>query len=101
MTRRPRLPPPRWETPLPPGVVGSWGPLVVRFARDELHIELDRWQRRALYRALACDAAGRLVHREYLISTGRQSGKTALVRALIGWALTTDIGPAWQLICWR
>ena len=33
VTRRPRLPRPRWETPLPAGVVGSWGPLVERFAR--------------------------------------------------------------------
>jgi len=97
-TRRARIPAPRWETPLPAGVVGSWGPLVVAFARRELGIELDRWQVRAIARALAVDAAGRLVHREYLVSTGRQSGKTALVRALLGWALTTDVGPAWSLL---
>ena len=97
MTRL-RLPPPRWETPLPSTVVGSWGPLVVAFARRELGIELDRWQVRAIYRALAVDAAGRLVHREYLVSTARQQGKTALVRALIGWALTTLVGPAWELL---
>ena len=97
-TRSRRLPAPRWETPLPATAVGSWGPLVVAFARDELGIELDRWQMRAITRALAVDAGGRLVHREYLVSTGRQSGKTALVRALIGWALTTDVGPAWSLL---
>lgn len=97
MSRR-RIPAPRWETPLPATAVGSWGPLVIGFARRELGIELDYWQRRAITRALACDAAGRLVHREYLISTARQQGKTALVRALIGWALTTDVGPAWALI---
>jgi hypothetical protein len=71
---------------------------VVAFARDVLHIELDRWQVRAITRALAVDSAGRLVHREYLISTARQQGKTALIRSLIGWALTTDVGPAWFLI---
>jgi Phage Terminase len=96
--RRARLPAPRWETPLPRSAVGSWGPLVVRFARLELGIELDRWQIRAITRALAVDDRGRLVHREYLVSTGRQSGKTALVRSLIGWALTNDAGPAWALI---
>jgi hypothetical protein len=96
--RRARLPAPRWETPLPASVVGSWGPLVVAFARAVLGIELDRWQVRAITRALAVDASGRLVHREYLISTARQQGKTALVRSLIGWALTTEIGPAWSLI---
>jgi hypothetical protein len=98
VTRRRRLPAPRWETPLPASAVGSWGPLVVRFARDVLHLELDRWQRRALIRALAVDRTGLLVHREYLISTARQQGKTALVRSLLGWALTTDVGPAWALL---
>lgn len=78
--------------------MGSWGPLVVRFAREVLRIELDRWQVRAITRALAVDAGGRLVHREYLVSTARQQGKTAAVRALIGWALTTDHGPEWSLL---
>lgn len=78
--------------------MGSWGPLVIRFAHEVLELELDRWQRRALIRALATDAAGRLVFREYLISTARQQGKTAIVRALIGWALTTGEGPAWELL---
>jgi len=49
-------------------------------------------------RALAVDDRGRLVHREYLASTGRQQGKTALVRSLVGWALTTDAGPDWSLL---
>jgi hypothetical protein len=93
-----RIPPPRWETPLPSTAVGSWGPLVVAFARRELGIKLDVWQRRVILRALATDRHGRLVHREYLASTSRQQGKTALVRALLGWALTTSIGPEWQLL---
>ena len=38
------------------------------------------------------------MHREYLVSTARQQGKTALVRSLLGWALTTDVGPAWALL---
>lgn len=97
MTRR-RLPAPRWQTPLPPGVAGSWGPLVIAWARRELGLELDRWQRRAITRALATNGAGQLVHREYLISTARQNGKTAIVRALIGWALTDAVGPPWALL---
>ena len=83
---------------MPAGLAGSWGPLVVAFARRELGISLDRWQELAIYRALAVNGAGRLLHREYLISTARQNGKTALVRALIGWALTTAVGPAWELV---
>jgi hypothetical protein len=83
---------------MPAGAVGSWGPLVVAFARRELGLELDRWQARAVTRALAVNAGGRLLHREYLISTARQNGKTAIVRALVGWALTTAAGPAWELL---
>jgi hypothetical protein len=97
VTRR-KLPPPRWQTPLPGGVVGSWGPAVADYARSVLGIELDRWQRIALNRALAYGADGLLVHRTYLISVPRQNGKTAIVRALIGWALTNLQGPDWRMI---
>lgn len=97
MTRR-KLPEPRWQTPLPAGVVDSWGPDVAAVARAVLGIELDRWQRRAINRALATDADGKLVHTVYLISTGRQNGKTALIRALLGWALTARAMPEWSMI---
>jgi len=89
---------PRWQTPLPADVAGSWGPDVAFYARRTLGIDLDRWQRRALNRALAYDHDGRLVHRLYLISTGRQNGKTAIVRSLVGWALTTPSGPPWTML---
>ena len=93
-----RLPAPRWQTPLPSSVVGSWGPEIADWARRELGITLDRWQQRALNRALAVDADDRLVHQLYLISTARQNGKTALVRSLIGWALTAGETPDWHRI---
>jgi hypothetical protein len=93
-----RLPAPRWQTPLPPGVTGSWGPEVTAFARTELGIILDRWQQRALNRELAVYADGSLVHRHYLTSTGRQNGKTVKVRSLIGWALTARDTPDWSTI---
>lgn len=93
-----RLPPPRWQTPLPPTVVGSWGPDVAAWAWNELGIELDRWQRRALNRALAVDRAGLLVHSHYLTSTARQNGKTVKVRSLTGWALTARETPDWRTI---
>lgn len=97
MTRR-RLPEPRWQTPLPPGVAGSWGPDIAAFASWVLGIELDRWQRRALNRALVYDRHGRLLHRLYVVSTARQNGKTALVRSLIGWALTSAHLPEWRRV---
>lgn len=92
------LPAPRWQTPLPASVAGSWGPDVEVWAARELGIRLDRWQRRALNRALAVDGAGRLVHRIYLVSTGRQQGKTVTVRSLIGWALTAAELPDWRRV---
>jgi hypothetical protein len=46
------------------------------------------WQRRALWRALAVDRRGELVHSLYLASTARQNGKSTFVRILIGWAMT-------------
>lgn len=98
MTPRRRPPAPRWQTPLPPTVVDSWGPAVIAFAERELGIELDLWQRWAINRALAVDLEGRLVHQLYLISTGRQNGKTAIVRAIIGWALTAAVIPEWSRI---
>jgi hypothetical protein len=99
-----KLPPPRWQTPLPEGVTDSWGPEVAEYASVMLGIELDTWQRRALNRALAThppdpgEVKGKLVHRVYLISVPRQNGKTAAVRALVGWALTNVEGPPWQMI---
>lgn len=95
MARADRLPAPRWRTPLPEGVTGSWGPDVALYAQRVLGVTLDRWQRRALNRALVYGTDGRLLHRLYLISTARQNGKTALVRGLIGWALTAPHGPEW------
>lgn len=98
IVRRRPPPTPRWQTPLPPTVIDSWGPDVEAWAWAELGIRLDLWQRRALDRALAVDADWRLVHQHYLISTGRQNGKTAVVRSLIGWALTGADNPDWHRI---
>lgn len=93
-----RLPAPRWQTPLPPNVVGSWGPDVEAYALNELGIRFDRAQRRAVNRALAYDADYRLVHSHYLISWARQNGKTVIVRAIVGWALTARNIPPWARI---
>jgi len=81
-------PPPRWRTPLPRRAVASYGQAVSRWAERELGVRMMGWQDDALEHALACDRRGRLVHSHYLLSTGRQNGKTTIVRALVGWALT-------------
>lgn len=93
---RSRRPEPRWQTPLPEGVAGSWGPDVDATARKVLGFGLDDWQRRALNRALATREDGTLVHNRYVISAARQNGKSALVRALLAWALTAPSGPQWS-----
>ncbi len=100
--RRSRRPDPRWETPLPRGFDWSWGPRVEAHAAYNLRdytgrpLRLDPWQSRALARALACDQDGRLAHRLYLVSTGRQNGKTVVIRPLAAWALTDS--PLWRVI---
>lgn len=43
-------------------------------------------------------ADGRLLHSLYLTSTARQQGKTAVVRALIGWAMTGYLIPEWTRV---
>lgn len=93
-----RTPAPRWQTPLPPGVVGSWGPDVARVAEKVKGIRLDRHQRRALNRALVYGSDGRLLHRLYLYSTARQQGKTVTVTSLLDWALTAAALPEWSRI---
>jgi phage terminase large subunit-like protein len=90
------MPEPRWETALPPEAVGSDGPKAIDWARRVLGFELTAWQRHGLTRALATDRDGRYVFRHYLLSTGRQNGKTLLTRALIGWAIEEH--PVWRRI---
>jgi len=95
-----RLPAPRWQTPLPPDrSLGSWGPDVEAWAWANLGLRFDRWQRRAVNRALAYYLdTGELVHRIYLISIARQGGKTAIVRAILGWALTARATAPWSTL---
>lgn len=80
--------PPRWRTPLPRRARMSYGSAVTRWAERELGVVLLDWQQDALEHVLACDRRGRLVHAIYLVSAGRQNGKTTMVRALVGWGLT-------------
>lgn len=58
------------------------------------------WQAYVLDRALRHDKAGDLIHRDALFSTGRQNGKSVIVRSFYGWLLDVgrDIGPfrAWR-----
>lgn len=96
--RVPKLPKhlrPRWETPDPPGVTGSYGPQVIEWAERELHLVFGPWQAYVICKALRHDKAGDLVHRTALFSTARQNGKSVIVRAFYGWLLDCGrtIGP--------
>jgi hypothetical protein len=86
----PRLVLPRWETPVPAGVTGSYGPAIIRFMRAEFGIRFGPWQAYAITNALRHDRNGDLIARIALISTGRQNGKTVIVRGLFDWLL--DMG---------
>ena len=80
-------PGPRWETPDPPGVAGTYGKLVRAWALRELGIKYGRWQAHAIDNALRYDKKGDLIHQVVLLSTGRQNGKSIIVRGLFGWLL--------------
>ncbi len=92
---RSRLILPRWESPDPPNVAGSYGPRVRRWAKRQLGLTFGAWQRYVVDKALRFDRAGDLIHRIVLLSTGRQNGKTVIVRSLFGWLLDQgqDEGP--------
>ena len=78
---------PALETPEPPNVAGSYGPQVAAWAKRQLDWTLDDWQTYALTQALRHDAKGDLIARIALISTGRQSGKSIIVRSFADWML--------------
>ena len=83
----PKLLLPRWETPKPPGVVGSYGPSVRAWAKRERGREYGPWQRYALDQALRHDANGDVIARIILLGVGRQNGKTVIIEDIIGWML--------------
>lgn len=88
--REPKLPDrvrPRWETPDPSGVAGSYGPAVIAWAERELALTFDPWQRYVIIKVLRHDKSGVLIHRTALFSTARQNGKSIIVRAFYGWLL--------------
>lgn len=78
---------PKWQTPDPPNIHGSYGPAVRKWARRELGLAFGRWQAYVLDRVLRYDRRGDLIHRVALFSTGRQNGKSVIVRAFYGWLL--------------
>lgn len=78
---------PRYETPDPSGVRGTYGHRAIAWAKRELGITLGPWQSHVIRKALRYDKNGDLIHREVLVSTGRQNGKSIIVRVIIGWLL--------------
>jgi hypothetical protein len=77
---------PRLETPIVEGP--TYGDLVAGWAERVMGKTLFGWQRQALNGQLTHDDNGDLVHRESLVSTARQNGKSVALTALIGWWLT-------------
>lgn len=78
---------PRWESPDPPGVVGTYGDDAIEWAARELGIVPGPWQAYAIRKALRFDKLGDLIHRIVLLSTARQNGKSVVVRIIFGWLL--------------
>lgn len=88
---------PRWETPDPSGVTGSWGPAIVGWAASELGLIFDPWQEYVAYKAFRHGKDKRFIHRKVLYSSARQNGKSVIVRAFFGWLL--DVGRHEEPFC--
>jgi hypothetical protein len=77
----------------PTDAVDSFGPEVAALAKSVLKMDLMDWQIRALTGMLGHDGTGQLCANEAVIGTGRQNGKSWMIRALCtAWALK---GPEW------
>lgn len=78
---------PRWETPKPRGVVGTYGDIAIEWAYRELGLVCTPWQAYEIRAILRYDRKGDLIARIALLSTGRQNGKSVIVRVIFGWLL--------------
>lgn len=78
---------PRLMTIPHPEAVGSYGPDLCRFVRDELGETPYWWQELAAARLLEHDADGELVWLLPIVSTQRRAGKSWLIRWLMQWRL--------------
>jgi hypothetical protein len=67
----------------------SLAPLVVEWARENMHVELLDWQVHALTGLLEVGDDGDLVNRSGYVSVARQNGKSLLGMALLGTWVTT------------
>src|SRR5690349_20822228 len=78
---------PRWETPDPPGVAGTYGDRAIRWAKREIGIKVGPWQGHVIRKILRHDKAGDLLARTALVSTARQNGKTVTAEVVTGWLM--------------
>ena len=78
---------PRLET-MSPDAAGTWLDDIRDFAREALDVELMPWQLHVAGKIFAHKENGDLVHRNALVSTARQNGKTVLLSCVIGTWLT-------------
>ena len=87
MTSNRALIAPRYETPDPSGVMGSYGDRAIAWAKRELGIVAGPWQAYVIRKVLRYDKDGNLIHSTCLFGTGRQNGKSVIVRIIVGWML--------------
>lgn len=91
----PRVIPPKYETPDPPGVVGTYGDRAIAWAKRELGITPGPWQERVIRKVLRYGKDDNLIARTALLGTGRQNGKSVVIRIILGWLLDEGrcVGP--------
>ena len=77
---------PRLVTAVPTGE--SYGDQIIGWADRVLGLKLMNWQCRVVRDCFTVDDAGDFVFREALASTGRQAGKSILMKTVCGWWAT-------------
>jgi len=77
---------PRLVTSVPDGE--SYGDQIIAWSERVLGLKLMAWQCRVVRDCFTVDSAGDFVFREALASTGRQAGKSILMKTVCGWWAT-------------
>ena len=77
---------PRLVTAVPSGE--SYGDQIIAWSERVLGLKLMNWQCRVVRDCFTVDDAGDFVFREALASTGRQAGKSILMKTVCGWWAT-------------
>lgn len=80
--------PPLVMSPVHPEATGSYGPMAVRWVKNQVGIDLRWWQKLAVVRQLEHRADGSLCWNDVVESASRRVGKSVRLRSMALWRLS-------------